>query len=286
MYQSVSGTSSLLLCPCCQKETETLAHLLQCRSASTSLARLDGLDILKESTASKCNNDYQGNAIIIWAIRFWLQHNYSPDLDDLLEDPEMDVDFSEDTEYNFVRSHNIRAALTAQDHIGWTHFFRGFVAPQWAKLHTQWTFPDLYARTCSQQIAALKCTKGINRRLVHVIKSVHAFVKFMWQARNAVLHSGDPSVDVIAHADMDAAIQTMYERKFELPAESQDWLCHPVEEILARQPYMRLRWLTLAHKALTFPPKPRSPRQSTASKPPKPHLPAYRDFRSVFALPD
>ena len=206
-------------CPYC-RQPEDFTHLLTCPDPRALKFRYDASLPLRKAISSLGET---GEALLE-AIKAWTQ-----DLQELVIIAP--VRASEDV------INGIANAMIMQKEIGWTNFFRGFVAKEWGSAGLPSTATHIDADEQSQ------------RSLTVCIAAAQTYTLHIWTSRFAVLHeSGSDSLDIV-HAILNNSIIRLYTLQSTFSAIVQSYFATPLEDRLKQSPRQRKRWLLLTRLA-------------------------------------
>jgi hypothetical protein len=131
----------------------------------------------------------------------------------------------------------INQAMASQAHIGWVHFFRGFVSEDWGHIYHA---AELYPTTSTQDERRIESEKILKA----IIMAAQDYSLSIWQSENAVLqHEAGSDMLLIVHATQ------LYSLQSTLSPILQSYFTRPLEDRLHRSPRQRKRWLRLARLA-------------------------------------
>ena len=134
----------------------------------------------------------------------------------------------------------IDQAMTSQHHIGWVHFFRGFVSLDWG---------HIFSMTISTRLTLDERAAQAEKTLTTVIMAAQDYSLALWKSKNAVLHEDGSHSLMIVHAALNHSISQLYSMKHTLSPILQSYFTLPLEDRLQQAPRQRKRWLRLARLA-------------------------------------
>ena len=129
----------------------------------------------------------------------------------------------------------VKAALSAQEMIGWKSALKGYFAKQWAELAQL----DMHTTNLDSRKGEL--------RMKQIIGALSNHIRRLWSSRNSCLHDTDsPSVSVSAET---IEITYYHSRPHMLRLGDQHYCNRPLSSILSSNPATRRRWLRKVKKS-------------------------------------
>ena len=204
-------------CPYCSCD-EDFTHLLSCAAPKARKAQYDALLKFRKAIEGP-----PGAAAILRAVKQWTQG------------PSNQVTIAPGV---LAYEPAIARALTTQNQIGWTHFFRGFLSLDWGYIcsPTDTTPPAARYTRATKYVAT-------------VIQAIQNYSLALWTSRNEALHANSPDTNAIAHALLHQDITQLYEIRDTFSPILQSYFSLPLEDRLQRPIRHQQRWLHLARLA-------------------------------------
>ena len=210
---------ALKLCPCCKNHDESADHLLRCthNPVFASSVRQLRKDIITEDS-------HPVRYLIAEGLEHWLySKHFTPRTDqypEFLQEP-------------------IRAALLAQQSIGWEEALSGFLSKNWGHVATR----DMYNEK------EMDKSKG-QERIRGCISAIYAHTHRMWISRNEALHSNDEDQLRDIRSTENAEIRDLHQKPHLLRAGDRHYCERSLEKLLKGPQSTRRRWLRRVRKSM------------------------------------
>jgi hypothetical protein len=202
---------ALKLCPCCKVTDETPYHFLRCASNP---ALNSSLSVFRSDVITSDAHP----------IRYLIA-------DGICHTTTSDLPFSPITDqYPSHFHHQIAAALSSQQLIGWNSAMKGYLAKDWA---------DMAQMDMHQPTRDLR--KG-ETRMKQILGALCQHVRRLWITRNGCIHDSSDALHLSTLAE-EVEIKYYHSRPHFLRQGDQHYCQRPLAKILSGAPSTRRRWL-------------------------------------------